>query len=290
VAASGVDRIRRITVPMQVGLRQGGSLEYVVSHADDDAEEQPDGSVNLTSSDLELVTDKQSQVIGVRFEGVDIPQGAKIRGATIQFTCDETSSDPTVLQIAAEDAAQAARFADTPRNVSARPRTTAQVSWTPEPWTEEDAAEAAQQTPDLAPLVQAVVNRPDWQAGNPLAFIISGEGKRVAASYRDKVAPRLRIDADRPADAESKTPATLHTVRLLFAEPHATPAGSRVFDVRLQGKLVASRLDVVAETGQPQTILVKEFPNVPIGDTLEIEFEPHAGQPMLSGVEIIRQE
>ncbi len=290
VAASGVENVRRVTIPLEVGLRQGGPGDYVVSHADDDAEEQPDGSVNLTSSDLELVTDKESQLIGVRFEGIDLPKGANIRSAAIQFTCDETSSDETVLQIAAEDSSQAARFSEKTRDISSRPRTTAQVLWKPEPWTQVGAAEAAQQTPDLADLVQSIIDRPDWEAGNPLAFIISGKGKRVAASFRDKVSPRLRIDADRPAESDSEEPPTLHTVRLYFAEPDDQPPGSRVFDVRLQGKLVASRLDVVAEAGQPQTILVKGFSDVPIGDALQIEFEPHAGQPVLCGVEIIRQD
>ena len=152
------------------------------------------------------------------------------------------------------------------------------------------AAEAAQQTPDLAALVQSVIDRPDWEAGNPLAFIISGKGKRVAASFRDESAPRLRIDADRPADAESEEPPTAHTVRLYFAEPNDTPPGSRVFDVRLQGKLVAKRLDVVEEAGRPRTILVKGFRGVPIGEQLQIEFDPHAGEPILCGVEIIRQD
>ena len=124
-----------------------------------------------------------------------------------------------------------------------------------------------------------------------LVFVsnLSGKGKRVAASFRDKVSPRLRIDADRPAESESEEPPTLHTVRLYFAEPDDQPSGSRVFDVRLQGKLVASRLDIVAEAGQPQTILVKGFRDVPIGDALQIEFEPHAGQRVLCGVEIIRR-
>jgi hypothetical protein len=34
--------------------------------------------MNLTSSDLELVYDGSNQTVGIRFAGVDIPQGANI--------------------------------------------------------------------------------------------------------------------------------------------------------------------------------------------------------------------
>ena len=220
VAASGVENVERITIPMQIGLRQDAGLVYSVSHADDDAEEQPDGSVNLTSSDLELVTDSEAQVIGVRFEGIDLPPRTTVRRAVIQFTCDETSSEETELIIEAEDSAETARFANQPRNLSARRRTAAKVAWTPEPWTKEGVAEEAQQTPDLAALVQEVVNRPDWKTGNPLSFLIRGKGKRVAAAYKENAsAARLLIDADRPKSTPSPTATTPHTVRLHFAEP-----------------------------------------------------------------------
>jgi hypothetical protein len=44
------------------------------------------GTVDLLSSDLELVNDCYDQVIGIRFTNVSVPQGATISNASIQFT------------------------------------------------------------------------------------------------------------------------------------------------------------------------------------------------------------
>jgi hypothetical protein len=290
VAASGVENVQQITIPLKIGPGGEPALTFAVSHSDDDAEEQPDGSVNLTSSDLELVSDDEPQTIGVRFEDVDLPRGTIIKQAAIQFTCDETSSDETELAIQAEDSADAARFVDSPRNVSSRPLTSTRVHWSPEPWTEAGAAEEAQRTPDLSLLVQAVIGRPDWQSGNSLAFVIRGRGKRVAAAYQDKEnVARLIIDADVPRPKAPETPPTSFTVRLHFAEPLDLAPGQRVFDVRLQGLLVDRGVDIVRQAGGPRRTLIKEYPDVLIGDELQIDFDAKRGQPLICGVEMVRQ-
>jgi hypothetical protein len=81
--------------------------------------------------------------------------------------------------------------------------------------------------------------------------------------------------------------ATAHTVRLYFAEMEDKTNGQRVFDVSLQGGKVLTNLDVVAEAGGGRRELVKTFYNVPVADKLEIALSPFAGEPMLSGVEIL---
>jgi outer membrane protein assembly factor BamB/PKD repeat protein len=92
--------------------------------------------------------------------------------------------------------------------------------------------------------------------------------------YLDKV--RGLATSDRP-----------HTVRLYFAEMESKVPGQRVFDVSLQGKVALAGLDVVKEAGGAKRELVKEFKNVRIANALSIGFKSHAGEPMLSGVEII---
>ena len=52
-----------------------------ISSSEDDVEERISGSVNFSSSDLEKADDKTKhpgQTIGLRFNGLDIPQGAII--------------------------------------------------------------------------------------------------------------------------------------------------------------------------------------------------------------------
>ncbi len=78
-----------------------------------------------------------------------------------------------------------------------------------------------------------------------------------------------------------------HTVRLFFAEMEDQKPGQRIFDVSLQGKPVLEKLDVAKEAGGFRRELIKEFKNIEIADELILDFKPQAGQPMLSGIEII---
>ena len=149
----------------------------------DDGEEAAGGAVDLASSDLELVRESSTQTVALRFRGVAIPPGATILAAHVQFQVDETGSAATTLTIAGQASDDAAPFARTTRNLSTRARTAAAVGWTPPAWPAAGAAGAAQRTPDLAPIVQEIVDRPGWSSGNALALLVTGTGKRVAESF-----------------------------------------------------------------------------------------------------------
>jgi sugar lactone lactonase YvrE len=161
-----------------------------VAVGSDDAEENnATGAVGLTSSDLEMVNDGSIvQTVGMRFAGVAIPQGATITNAYIQFVVDEAQSVATTLTLKAEAADNAATFTTATANVSSRPRSSAFASWSPSAWTTVGAAGADQRTPNLAALVQEVVNRPGWASGNALAFIVTGSGHRTAVAYNGSAA------------------------------------------------------------------------------------------------------
>ena len=76
-----------------------------ITQTSDDAEENANGSVSLAGSDLELVHDNTIQTVGIRFQGVNVPQDARVTSAYIQFTCDETKSvNPCALVIQAQAA------------------------------------------------------------------------------------------------------------------------------------------------------------------------------------------
>ena len=101
----------------------------------DDAEERASGSVNTTSSDLELTFDGSTQqAVGIRFTSVDIPHGATITSAYIQFTVDQVSRG-IIAAIRGEDPNDANAFAAVNFNVFSRPVTDASVAWAPADWT-----------------------------------------------------------------------------------------------------------------------------------------------------------
>jgi chitodextrinase len=169
-----------------------------ISAGGDDAEEnRATGAVNLANGDLELGVDGTvAQAVGLRFPGVAVPQGAPIVSASVQFTADEVRTGPVALTIRGEAADDAAPFAGTAFQVSGRPATSSSVAWSPPDWTAVGAAGAAQTTPDLSALVQEIVDRPGWNAGNALVLVVSGSGTRTAESFNGlpAAAPALRVE------------------------------------------------------------------------------------------------
>src|SRR5215211_2468192 len=157
--------------------------ELRVAAGSGDAEEGGSGAVGLSSSDLEFVTDGSLvQTVGLRFPGLGVPAGAAVTKAYIQFVADESQSEATTLTVRAQAADDAQAFTTAGFDVSSRPRTGASLSWSPGAWTAGDAG-AAQRSPDLSGLVQEVVDRSGWAAGNALAFVVTGSGHRTAVSF-----------------------------------------------------------------------------------------------------------
>jgi len=167
-----------------------------VSSSSDDAEEYATGGVYLTSTDLELVYDGSNQTVGMRFNGLAIPKDAVINAAYIQFQVDEAYSEVTSLTIWGEAQDNPGTFLTTSRNVSSRLRTTASVSWSPIAWTVRGQAGVDQRTSNVSAIVQEIVHRPGWTAGNSMVIIIGGTGHRTAVAY-DGIpasAPKLHIE------------------------------------------------------------------------------------------------
>ena len=161
----------------------------------DDAEESAGGKVILSSSKLELVLNENSQTVGLRFQGLEVPQGAAITNAYVQFKAASKTTIPTTLVVQGEAADDAAAFVETPGSLSSRLRTVEQVSWAPPTW-KKGARGAPQRTPDIAPVIREITTRPGWSSGRALVIIISGEGMRVAVAFEGGAsgAPLLHVE------------------------------------------------------------------------------------------------
>jgi VCBS repeat-containing protein len=172
------------------------SIDVRVSQSTDDAEEFASGSMYFDSSDLELVYDGSNQTVGMRFNGISIPQGSTVTNSYVQFKVDEVNTESTSLTIRGENADQSSPFASTRYGISSRARTVAAVSWNPNPWTTVGVAGTDQRTPGIASVIQEILNRPGWAAGNSLAIVITGTGHRTAVSYdgNPAAAPLLHIE------------------------------------------------------------------------------------------------
>ncbi len=170
ITVSNADGTQTLTVP--------------ISGVNDDIEQNLTTNTLDHNGDLELGVDgTTAQMVGLRFQGVAIPQGATISNAYVQFTADETNSQPADINIRGQAADSAAAFATTLSNLTNRAQTTAVVNWVPAFWPTIGAATAAQATPDITTVIQEIVSRPGWVSGNALALLITGSGKRTAEAY-----------------------------------------------------------------------------------------------------------
>lgn len=179
-----------------IAVAAAGTLDVPVRAGTDDAE-QKSGSTATVGDDLELTTDGTTvQTVGLRFTGVAVPKGAKITNAYVQFQADEVTTAAANLTVAGQAADNPATFTTVSKDVSNRPRTAASVGWVPAPWTTVAARGVDQRTPNLAPVVQEIVNRSGWVSGNALALVITGTGTRTAESFEGGAAraPVLHLE------------------------------------------------------------------------------------------------
>ncbi len=151
---------------LRVGVASDGGV-----FNEDDAEQQLTGNILLNSPDLDFLN---GRYVGLRFRDVGIPKDAPILHARVQFTASAGSNtEALTVQIAGVAADNAAPFSTTPGSLGALPITVNTVPWNLPNWTAGDAG-GAQLTPELAPLLQEIVNQAGWVEGNALALLIKG--------------------------------------------------------------------------------------------------------------------
>ncbi|MGQ0849015.1 MAG: PKD domain-containing protein [Actinomycetota bacterium] len=169
------------------------TIEVPVAAGADDVEEKPTGRMVLGNGDLDMVLDgTTTMIVGLRFTGINLPAGATITNAYIQFRADETQTAlDTNLRIEGHDVANAPAFTTVKFNLSTRDRTETWVAWTPAAWTANVAGDA-QKTPDLTGIISELISN-GWDPTEAMVFIVSGSGKRTADPFEGGFAPRLVI-------------------------------------------------------------------------------------------------
>ncbi len=87
----------------------------------------------------------------------------------------------------------------------------------------------------------------------------------------------------------------LYRVRLALAAPAGDKPGRRVFDIKLQGKIVAENFDISQQAGGTSRAVFKQYDGIEVSDKLIVELVPKAEKPtaeqlpVLHAMEIIRQ-
>ncbi len=194
----------------------------VAADSDDAEEEGPTGTTPnrmwLDSSDIELVSDFDSptagvQKIGLRFAGMDIPVGATITDAYLVFRAVSadpgmSNSDATSLTLKGQLIGDAPTFTSTSSDISSRTLTNASTAWAPTAWT----TGSDYNSPDIASVVQEIVDQGTWASGNDIAIIITGTGHRASQSYDSDPATAAQLVVTYTPAVNDAPTAADHTV------------------------------------------------------------------------------
>jgi hypothetical protein len=187
------DSIQQATDDMSVAVAAPGTtnVQRPVAVSKDDGEEAAGGAVNLGSGDLELVNDgnRSNQTVDA-VHGVTVPQ----RRWSATRTCSSRPTERPRCHLAPRPGpgrgqpGHVHHGLEHPRR--GREPTQGVLGAVP---ADRRAAGADQRTPNLAPVIQEIVNRPGWASGNSMVIIITGTGKRAAESYSGGAPPVLHI-------------------------------------------------------------------------------------------------
>ncbi len=176
------------------------TIRIPILASDDDASESDLGLVDLTGRTIGIDSTQAMQSFGLRFRGIPIPKDATVVASFIEFAPAALRIDPAAWTIHADLGAPSAPFTTAIGNLSSRARSDLSVAWSLPRW--QGLYTLNQSTPDLSGIVEEVVHHQDWSKGDPLTFLLSGTGDRVARSFdmTPRLAPRLHVSFD-PRDA-----------------------------------------------------------------------------------------
>lgn len=179
-----------------------------VSSSSDDAEEDVSNSSMYTnSSDLELTIDgTDDQLVGIRFQNINIPAGSIIQDAYIQFTVDEVTTSGNVdVAIAFEEVDDAAPITLGNGSLSNRAYTLNDaVIWNIPAWSNVGDAGADQKTPNLAASLQKIINRTGWTQGNSVLAGLIDPANLSVPGYTGNTGKRTAEAQDGTASRAAK--------------------------------------------------------------------------------------
>jgi len=180
---------------------------------------------------------------GFRFQHVQIPLGAVINEAHLAFTVDGPYANEIAVQFFGQRSANASTFTSTDRP-SNRPLTNASVSWAISASDVWNLLES-RRSPNVAAIVQEIVDLPGWASGNSMAIIVRAD-------------PAIAGNTHRRVIAWEREDNSVHTARLVVTYgggPTPTP------------NLVAAPTSVPADGVSTSTVTLS---NAPVGHQVRL--------------------
>jgi hypothetical protein len=160
------------------------AMNRQISSAADDVSQAGGPGAPVFTVGLDILMGDNNMLLhtsGYRFVNISVPQYATITRASLLFTAFNDQAGTLNLTIHGHDAGNSPTFINANGPADREPDyTSASANWSPTPWSNG----SMYQTPDLAAIVQEIVNRPDWSAGNALSFIVLDDGTLDGANRK----------------------------------------------------------------------------------------------------------
>jgi len=199
------------------GSGQASLTAQVAALSDDANQDGSNVSIGAPTLWVGNAASPSSSYTGLRFTNLAIPRGTSISSAQLQVYSSQLQWQNIVVTVAGEASGNSQTFTlgDPPAARALTAHSVANSSnsqWQASTW---------YSVAEIAPVVQEIVNRADWQSGNSLSLIVRGAGsawgRKYAVSYSGSAAsaPRLVIRFGGGVQPTS-TPA-----------PNATPTSTR---------------------------------------------------------------
>ena len=183
-----------------------GERIYQVSKQANNREERHDGN-NSTGGVLNF-NNNNNKLIGVRFENVNIPKDATIESAYLRLGSSANNTGSASIRIRGIAKNNIGELDDLGKyGLSSINKTSSSTQWNVQPFNQN----YWYPSPDISAVIQEIVNRGGWQAGNSLGLVFDNfNGNRAAYTYNGNASGAPQLIVSFKGDA---TPGTASTVR-----------------------------------------------------------------------------
>ncbi|HET9957299.1 MAG TPA: hypothetical protein VFQ61_22530 [Polyangiaceae bacterium] len=138
---------------------------------------------------IEVGADEERARAGLRFE-VKIPQGSRIESAILRLSrVSGTASAVDTMQVHVYDSSDVPEFADAHVH-GPEGHVDAGLYAQPVRGMPAGLANGFTESPDLSPLIQHVVDRPDWEGEGHIGFVLSALSMQTWVGYADSTSER----------------------------------------------------------------------------------------------------
>jgi len=194
-----------------------------IAAGDDDVYQEVSGTMIDNRAAIPHVNTENGQT-GLRFDSINVDQGATIRSATLQLTAAADIAEGAAIKIEIEDSTNADAYGTANSDLSDRNYLGQSVNWQSIPSTAE--GESLFST-DVTELISAITSKPDWQAQNAMAIrLTQTAGSEPVTVYSQEGDEALSARLLIYYESTRATPGSLVRDNLIAVTDNLVPSGA----------------------------------------------------------------